>query len=448
MTAIVSNQFRLNAAKELVDDVENNSAYYLFVGRGESWTDDTNPDDPYDNSYSVHTDVWQRMTAMKEITDTDITFAVPRYQWISGTTYVEYDDRDSAIDGKKFYVITDNNNVYICLKSGGTSTKNPDVAGVQTSGIIDYTGDDGYIWKYLYTVSTDDSNKFLTSAFIPVRYIASQPAVGSDTALTNQYDVQDNAVDGAIYNIKVTAGGTGYTSKPTITIEGDGSSATVDADDITLTGGSVTDIKVSTPGSGYNHARVVISGGGGSGATARPVIGVKGGFGADPRNDLRCHFVTVNASLVYADGGGDFIVGNDFRQIGLLRNPYNFGTTTVSSASTLSVTKSITLDDTSETFDVDSLIEGTVSGAVGVVDHYDSVNGVIRYHQTDETGYEDFTTSDNIREEGTAGAGVGVDTLGDPEVEPYSGEVVFLENRTPVNRASDQIETIKLVLEF
>lgn len=443
MTAIITNNFRLNAAKEFVDDVENNSSYYLFIGKSEPWSVDTTPDTPYDNTY-ISTDAWQTMQAMKEITENDIIFAAPRYQWVSGTTYVEYDDRDPNLEGKQYYVISDNNNVYLCLKSGGISTKNPDIEGVTTSGVIDYTGDDGYIWKYLFTVSTEDSNKFLTSAFIPVRFLAADPGVGADSALLNQYDVQENAVDGAIYNIKIGAGGTGYTSAPTVTIEGDGSSATATA---TLTSGVVTGITVTNPGSGYNQAKVTITGGGGSGATAYAVLSPKGGFGADPRNDLRAHYVALNSRLIYADGGGDFIVGNDFRQIGLIRNPYNFGTTTVATAETLAATKSLEVA-TGETFTVDTVIEGTTTGAKGVVVAYDAVNGIIRYHQTEETGFVDFTTSDSVRLDGDTGSGQAVNAVNDPEVEPYSGDIIFIENRTPVNRAGDQIETIKLVLEF
>jgi hypothetical protein len=444
MTAIISNHFRLNAAKKMVDDAVNNSSYYLFVGRSEEWASDTSPDAPYDNTFSYHTDVWQRMHALKEITDTDITYAVPRYQWISGTTYVEYDDRDSAINTRAFYVISDNNNVYMCLKSGGISTTNPDSAGIQTNGVIDFTSSDGYIWKYLFTVSTDDSSKFLTSAFIPVRYIESQPAVGSDTALSNQWDVQQNAIAGAVYTAKVSAGGSGYTSAPTVTATGDGTGFAATA---VIDNGVVTEIDVTNPGSGYNQISIVLSGGGGSGATAYGVMGPRDGFGADPRDDLRSHYVTMNVRLVYDDGSGDFIVGNDFRQIGIIRNPTDYGTTDVSTASTMSATKSLTVA-TGGTFAVDSVFEGTQSGATGVVDSYDSVNGIIRYHQTEATGYINFTASDFVRPEGDSGSGVDVTAINNPEVQPYSGEVIFLENRTPVNRASDQIETIKLVLEF
>jgi hypothetical protein len=444
MTAIVSNHFRLNAAKQLVDDAINSSSYYLFVGRGEEWDTETAPDAPYDNTYSYHTDIWQRMHALKEITDTDITYAVPRYQWISGTTYVEYDDRDADLGSKSYYVISDNNNVYLCLKSGGISTANPDSVGITTNGVIDFTSSDGYIWKYLFTVSTDDSNKFLTSAFVPVRYIESQPAVGADTALSNQWDVQQNAIDGAVYTIKVTNGGSGYTSAPTVEVSGDGSSLAATA---TVVGGVVTEIEVTNEGSGYNQCSITLTGGGGAGAEAYAVLGPKGGFGADPREDLKSHYVSLNVRLVYDDGSGDFIVGNDFRQIGIIRNPYNYGTTTVSTATTLSATKSLEVA-TGGTFSVDSTIEGTVTGAKGIVDSYDAVNGIIRYHQTEETGFDDFSTGDNVRLEGDTGTGQDVTAVNNPEVEPYSGQVIFLENRTPVNRASDQIETIKLVLEF
>ncbi len=444
MTAIVTTQFRLNAAKKLVDDVINNSSYYLFIGRSEEWDSETSPDVPYDNTYSYNTDAWQRMTALKQITDTDVVYATPRYQWISGTTYAEYDDRDANLASKAYYVISDNNNVYLCLKSGGISTKNPDIAGVQTNGIIDYSSADGYIWKYLYTVSTDDSNKFLTSAFIPVRYLESDPGVSADAALRNQWDVQQNAVSGAIYNIKVSSSGTGYTSAPTIQIEGNGTGATATA---TVSGGAITKITVTNAGSGYTQAKIKISGGGGTGAVAHAVMSPTNGFGADPRQDLRAHYATINVRLVYDDGQGDFIVGNDFRQIGVVRNPYNYGTTTVSTAETLSATYSLDVQ-LGGTFPADSTIEGTVTGAKGIVDAYDAVNGIIRYHHTEDTGFIQFTAADNVRVVGDTGSGQDITAVHTPEVQPYSGEVIFLENRTAVNRASDQIETIKLVLEF
>ena len=112
----------------------------------------------------------------------------------------------------------------------------------------------------MYTVPTADVTKFLTSSFIPVRRLKAAPAAGSDTALTNQFSVQTNAIDGAIYNMKITAGGTGYTSVPTLTIVGNGSGATATA---TLTSGVITGITMTAPGTGYTYATVAVSTAGG-----------------------------------------------------------------------------------------------------------------------------------------------------------------------------------------
>lgn len=444
MTAIVSKEFRMNSTKRFIEDVADNSSYYIFIGRSEPWDDDVLPDVPYDNYYSTYYEAYQRMTALKQLTAGDIAHSAIRYQWISGTTYSEYDDRDPDLDSKQFYVITDNNNVYVCLKSGGISTRNPDVIGVQTSGVIDFTAEDGYIWKYLFTLATDDAIKFLTSAFIPVRYLTEDPGVSADTALRNQWDVQNNAVPGTIYRIKVTSGGTGYTQAPTVVISGNGSGATATA---VVSGGLVTEVVVTDPGSGYDQVSIEFTGGNGSGATAYAVLPPPGGFGADPRNDMRAHFAVINKRLINDDGQGDFIVGNDFRQIGIVRNPYNYGTTTVATGETLSATKSMEVG-LGGLFLADAVIEGTVTGARAIVDSYDSQNGIIRYHQSEETGFEDFTVLDSVRNFGDPGIGQQVVALVDPEVQPYSGEIVFLENRTPINRSGDQIETIKLVLEF
>ena len=35
-----------------------------------------------------------------------------------------------------------------------------------------------------------------------------------------------------------------------------------------------------------------------------------------------------------------------------------------------------------------------------------------------------------------------------PELQPDSGDVIYIENRKPISRASDQTEDVKLVVEF
>jgi hypothetical protein len=289
----------------------------------------------------------------------------------------------------------------------------------------------------MYALSGTQATKFLTNSFIPINVLTS-----NDGSL--QYQVQTNAQAGSIHRIKVTAGGSNYTSTPTVTITGNGSSATASA---TVVGGAVTEITMSNIGSGYDEAAVAITGGGGAGATARAIISPPGGHGANAADELGGFFIMANVQLDSAEGSGDFPIDNDFRQLGLLRNPFNHGTTTVSSASTLQATRSITTGaPAGGTFAVDEIITGGTSGAQAYITSYDASGNVIRYHQDATTGFGVFQSSETISNAGSVSATIS--SLGDPEVEKFSGEVIYIENRSAVARANSQIEDIKLVLEF
>jgi len=94
-----------------------------------------------------------------------------------------------------------------------------------------------------------------------VQYAATYGAGDGTGAITEAgiFDTVGSKVD----DIAVTAGGSGYTSAPTVNVAG---SATATA---TISGGVVTAITVTAAGSGYTAApAVTFSGGGGSGATA------------------------------------------------------------------------------------------------------------------------------------------------------------------------------------
>ena len=159
----------------------------------------------------------------------------------------------------------------------------------------------------------------------------------------------------------------------------------------------------------------------------------------------------MNTSLSGAEGSGDFIVDNDFRRVALVRNPYNYGTTTVSTASTLGALRSVTFaaSPTPGTFVVDEIITGGTSGAKGEVVAWDSTNRILKYVQTEWGGID---ANKNI----TAFAGTEVVTgttssatatmsaVNNPEIAYHSGDIMYVENRAPIVRASDQTENIKL----
>lgn len=434
MTAIVSKQIRVNNAGNFRDDVGTDSTY-LYIGRSQAWpSSDTAIATPVDTVFDKN-NVHQNMIALKKVAQSDVSHCITRYNWLSGTTYVAYDDQLDTLSTSQYYVITDELNVYKCLQAGtGASVVKP--TG-QTTNAANAVESDGYVWKFMATLSGTQATKFLTNSFVPVNIITS-----NDGSL--QFDVQTNAQNGSIHRVKISAGGSGYTSTPTVTITGDGSSATAAA---TVVGGVVTGITMSNIGTGYNQAVVTITGGGGTGATARAIISPPGGHGANMADELGAFFVMCNINLDSDEGSGDFPIDNDFRQLGLIRNPFNFGTTTAATASTLQATRSLVYGSLAGgSFAVDEIITGGTSGAKAYVTSIDTGTSTIRYHQDDTTGFGTFQSSETISNVSSVTATIS--SLGNPEVEKFSGEVLYIENRSAVARANSQIEDIKLVLEF
>ena len=450
MSAIITNKFRLDATQNFESSIKTGTdKYYIGLGRSTPWLDgngninDTSPYEPYEMDGTTN-DAWDHLYATKKLDVIDIMASSPRYLWISGVVYSEYDDQDTSIESKQYYIITDNNNVYMCLKSGGISTTNPDIGGVTTAGVIDQSSTDGYIWKYMFTVPVDVASKFLTTSFIPVQQLSVEPDPDDDVALINQWSVQDNAIDGAIYNIKIVNMGAGYNTAPTVTIEGNGTGCEAIAE--LDSNNNLTNIKVTNPGSGYNNAVITLTGGGGSGAICRAVIGPKGGYGKDPRNDLRSHYISIN-KVFNGDENGDIPSTNDFRQISLIKNPIDTSTSAVAESNVYNTTKSLEVA-LGGSYPVDSIVVGTESNAKGLIVEYDGTNGIIYYVQNAVTGYNEFSINDLARLSTETTGGQDVTAVNNSEIETYSGDIIFMENRTPVSRGTDQIETIRLVIAF
>tara|TARA_B110000977_G_C11066741_1_gene488065 strand:- start:863 stop:2254 length:1392 start_codon:yes stop_codon:yes gene_type:complete len=463
MAAIITSKFRIHNAESFKEGFSEAAAtnMYLGIGRPQGWTNDNSPDTPVDTVADEYY-YWDDMLAVKRIQSSDVSHAVARRNWTSGKYYDTYrHDYNGVTAGvniesgggttpaslyeANFFVVTDEYNVYKCLDNRNTanavvaSTTKP--TGTSTSPI---TTADGYVWKFMYAISAADVIKFVSTDFIPVKTLGSNP--GSTDAYYDQWLVEAAAVDGSIDTILVTSAGTGYTSAPTVSITGDGTGATATAT-IDIGSGAVTAITINNVGSGYTFANIGISGGGGASATATAFITPKGGHGFNPVEELGGYYVMMNVRLEYSDGSGDFPIDNDYRRIVLIRDPYNYGTTTVSTASTLKATNELTFSSGSGTFTQDETITGGTSGAVGRIT---TVSGsTIRYIllRTDNTVGAAFQTAETITGGSSSATGT-IDTLTNPEVAPDSGDVIYVENRRPINRASDQIEDIKIIVEM
>ena len=327
------------------------------------------------------------------------------------------------------------------------------VSGTEISGTPTVSAINGSVLTLSAAQSIDISNDAkLTFAYAADAHAEAVLSEADYAQYLNQKASRDSSTAAGIERIEVTAGGTGYTSAPTVAITGDGSGATATA---TISGGAVTAVTVNNKGTNYRLVDITFSGGGGSDAAARAVLAPKGGHGTDPVSELGGFFISLNTKLDGNDGG-DLTVDNDFRQIMLFNKPRLYNATPlaglVATADTLKATSFLGIHTGSTThnatdFTVDELLVGQTSGAQAYLVEKDTTNNRLRYHQNDKTGYKAFTSTEDVVGQ-TSTKTCTLNALGNPEVDRHSGDILFLENRNPINRTTTQIEDIKVIIEF
>ncbi len=437
MAAIITNKFRIHNAEQFVEAFSESAStkMYLVIARSSPWTDENTPDTPTDTVQGRFDD-WDRAIAAQLVASSSVTHVIPRKNWTTGTIYTMFDYTATNLftSATGMLVMNSNYDVYKCLFNGTTPAATSGVVSTVEptgTGTAVITTGDTYKWQYMYTVSQADVIKYVSTDWIP--------------CATNS-TVSAAATNGAIDVIKVTAAGSSYSSVPTVVITGDGSGAAATA---VLTSNALTSVTVTNAGSGYTYAKIAFTGGGGSAAAATAMIGPKNGHGYNAIEESGAYYVMMNSRLEYAAGSGDFPTDNDFRTIALVRDPFNYGTTTVSTATTLSANPAIAISSVSGTFQADEIITGGTSGTKARIVSPGASS--LRYYQdrtaADVNYYKDFTATETVTGATSSATGtVGAKT--NREIDLYSGDFIYVENRRVINRAADQIEDIKLVIEF
>ena len=243
----------------------------------------------------------------------------------------------------------------------------------------------------------------------------------------------------------------GYSIGPKIAITGDGHGANVRATN--SASGVIGDIVVVSGGNNYGNAVATISTTSGSSGVLTPIIGPRGGHGDDAIEELGGFFVMVNSRLEYGESG-NFTTNNDFRKIGLLTQPlYSNGD--IATASTIDQCVTVTVQSWNSTaFAEDELVTGATSGATGKVVDFKNNNTTLRLidvitGSSVTAGYDGIAGSFQANES-ISGAAASANTNGvvGGDLQKFSGDVIYIENRSPVTRADDQIEDVKLIIEF
>jgi len=220
MPTVLSSSLRHKNLRNFAKTIEDESVYF-FASKPTPWlSGDLLPPSVFD-TFTLEADAYDEMLYLKRLSVSNISNVIRLYRWQANRRYQEYDNaidlsdlltkRTITVSGASseyypFYIITDNYKIYKCLNnnSGALSTTQP--TSTQFSGSDTYTSlPDGYIWKYMYTLKPLDASEFLTTDWFPLRTL-------QEDDLSDNWDIIQAAVNGGVYNVKVTNSGTGYNS--------------------------------------------------------------------------------------------------------------------------------------------------------------------------------------------------------------------------------------------
>jgi hypothetical protein len=416
----------------------------------------------------------------------------------------------TSLYSSNYYVVNSDLKVYICLNNGASPENNfkgnlsldepkftdlePRAAG--NSG-------DGYVWKYLYTIKPSDIIKFDSLFFIttPLDW-----ETNSETQAVRNNALTSGQLKTIVIKNRGVDVGNSNTTYTGIPIKGDGTGA--EATIVINSQRKVESILVSKGGSGYTYGSVDFASGGivvdsdsGENPEFDVIIPPRGGHGYDIYRELGASSVLLYARIENNTENPDFIVGNEISRFGIVENPTQYNSENILTNTTVSATYALKLigvvsDDEYKEADIsqDTYFTQTIDTnevSVGRVISYDKNTGVLKYWQdrrlvgfnTDGSknsspsygfNMNRFTSSPasgNLNIEFDSGLILKIDSsfngstqiinnntyqlgqtfingISNPEVEKYSGDIIYIDNRPSITRSPNQKEDIKVILQF
>ena len=584
-TKLVTNYLNLHNAKQFRESVSEtaNSIYYVFAGRHTPYTggDDVIPD-LVNTNQTVNVDPYKLMVFGKKVSNSDVTVMVPRYNWTSNTVYTAYRD-DINITACSYYAVVNavsNFHVFKVLDNNGgaPSTIEPDFNDTSADDEY-YETSDGYVWKYMYSITSANFAKFATDDYIPVipnANVAGNAVSGAidvvvvdyagsnyNTYLSNTFISSDLTIGGdpTIYTIANNAstandfynnsflyitGGTGigqikkivdyvvigtqkkitiesgfdtppdvtsvYEITPSVLFEGDGTGAVARALVNTNSSNTISGIEIIQRGSGYTFVTGTVlgnTGGVSNAAQLSAVLGPKGGHGKDAEAELGGKYIGVSVSFSNSESG-TIPVTNDYRTIGLLKDPL-FANVTLTIATATGIftdneiltqagsnatgivtdtsTTTLSISNVTGIFVTNQLVTGAVSNSSANVVSF-VINGQTKdfntfdnrqkytytvgsgtfqqdekvyqldvavanaYFHSNDASYLYLSDLRGVINTGNTITGVNssatatLTTRLPPDIVEGSGEVLYIENLDPIERNASQSESIKLILKF
>tara|TARA_R100000234_G_scaffold114879_1_gene90383 strand:- start:369 stop:1736 length:1368 start_codon:yes stop_codon:yes gene_type:complete len=452
--------------------------------------------------------VGDNMSFGKKVTSDNVRRLVRKISWARGTKYEMYRHdysltNRSPITGStrlydaNYYVMNTDYKVYICIDNGSSGISTTGNASLDEPTFTDLepskagTSGDGYLWKYLFTVSPSDIIKFDSTDFISVSNSWSSSTDSQIVAVRDNGDSDVN--NNQIKKVYIENQGVGYANGTgqEVNILGDGTGGKVVVD---VVNGKVTNAVVSAGGKGYTYGMVDLGAIGNTSASTKasliPIIPPSKGHGSDIYKELGSDRVLVFARFDTSTTN-DFPVNTSFSQIGILKNPTSIGSTSTFTDPTFSSVGALKFSTTNGTPTIGNSVTQVVTGgtAKGFVAAYDVDTKVLKFVQdrsnvlnqtsfdtTDYVGVSTFAKvhafESNTNQVNSSGFNGSIDTgftgvstnptgtklisldtqftqgVSNPEINKKSGDIVYLDNRPLITRNARQKEDVKIILEF
>lgn len=348
-----------------------------------------------------------------------------------------------------FYARNTYDQVFICMGNNNSTASNtmPTISlGGQLPNSQYIITSDGYFWKYLYTIPSSFKQKFFNVQWMPV-VIESQ--------------VANSAVNGRLDVILINNGGTGYNnsaaslSAPILTVVGDGTEANITA--VVSNAGTITGINILNAGNNYTVANIIVSTTG-TGANLRAIIGPPGGMGSNAYSELGARTVMISQTLSNTESGTipeQDSLGNlfSYRQIVLLRNPTFANGTGIANSTNYDLTTAISVA-ANVPIAMNDLVYQSPTGQYANATFtancvwFDSGINILHINNINGSYTPQSTVYATKNTTATPYATVQGFNAAAPVIAPFTGQLFYLENRSPVQRAPNQTENIKLILTF
>lgn len=198
---LITNDFRLAAAKEFHDSFSENNTYYIGLHKTTPYPSDTLPPEPINSLNETLFTLSKEFITAGKIDPSDVAFMIRNIPWTTNTVYDEYSENTVDLDKKNFFVVSYENNAYHVFKCifnnyGAESLYQPKRSEVDPYDDF-YKLPDGYEWKFMFTITQNQYDNFATNLFVPA---------------FEDNNVVNAAIDGSIDVIKIENPGINYYS--------------------------------------------------------------------------------------------------------------------------------------------------------------------------------------------------------------------------------------------